>query len=65
MYSAEPIRPHHGSSRSRARLAFHTVGSLKFDEIVSTSPTWLLLPVGMFWWNGSGLNGAVAGSYER
>jgi hypothetical protein len=61
-YSAEAIRPHHGSSRSSARLAFHTVGRRKFLAMVSIEPA--PPPAGMFWFNGSGLNGALAGLNE-
>src|SRR5690242_13396228 len=61
-YSAEPTRPHHGSSRSSARLIFHTVGSLKFLSMVSIEPA--PPPAGIGWFSGSGLNGALAGSNE-
>src|SRR5690348_7892135 len=61
-YSAEATRPHQGSSRSSARLIFHTLGRRKSGAMVSIEPE--PPPAGMFWWNGSGLKGALAGLNE-
>src|SRR5215469_14734977 len=67
MYSAEPTRPHHGSSRSNARLNFNAWGNLKFGSIVSIWQVALLvhtpgaIDVGPGWLYGSGLKGALAG----
>src|SRR5690348_2924203 len=65
-YSADPIRPHQGSSLSNARLNFNAVGSLKPGASVSI---WQMPPDppqtpavtvgGPGWLFGSGLNGGL------
>src|SRR5512147_1956167 len=65
-YSAEPTRPHHGSSESKARLNFNDVGSLKCGSSTSIWQTPAEPPHtpavtvdGPGWLFGSGLNGGL------